>query len=601
MHLLRRILLVIAFGALAAAMPARTAHAQVGSEHIVAFDVTMALRADGALAVNEAISYDFGVVPHHGIFRDLVVRETYDAHHDRRYTIEGLRVVGPNNSAIAVKTTHEGGYLHVRIGDPNRTVTGEHFYLISYVVRGAPLTFADHDELYWDAIGNQWPVSIARATILVRAPAPITKVACFAGPNRSSLPCDRATHKATTATFVQSDLNANEGVTIVLALPKGTIQPPPEPILERRRTLGEAFAVRPNTVGPPGVLALLAIGAVVLVVWRRGRDRRYTGSAVDAAMGNVTGEEEPQGLMPAPAGPVEFIPPDGIRPGQVGTLADEHANVLDVTATIVDLAVRGWLTITDISEGDYQLAATQNAGKGTLLPYETMLMNDLFASGPEVKLSDLKYEFRSELHAVQSALYDDVVTQGWYRTRPDRSRAIWLGIGLLVVLAGIGLTILTAWASSFGIVPLAIVLAGVALMACAGRIPSRTGKGSAMLSRVRGFRRLFDEGEQDTREHFAEQHGIFSEYLPYAIVFGCTKKWAKVFQGLDAEALGASGWYSGPNALDAFVLASAMDNFGTVATGTLYASMPSSSSSGFSGFSGGFSGGGGGGGGGGSW
>src|SRR6185436_2262714 len=216
--------------------------------------------------------------------------------------------------------------------------------------------------------------------------------------------------------------------------------------------------------------------------------------------------------------------------------------------------------------------ATQNAGKGTLLPYETMLMNDLFASGPEVKLSDLKYEFRSELHAVQSALYDDVVTQGWYRTRPDRSRAIWLGIGLLVVLAGIGLTILAAWASSFGIVPLAIVLAGVVLMACAGRIPSRTGKGSAMLSRVRGFRRLFDEGEKDTREHFAEQHGIFSQYLPYAIVFGCTKKWAKVFQGLDAEALGASGWYSGPNALDAFVLASAMDNFGTVATGTLYAS-----------------------------
>ena len=80
-----------------------------------------------------------------------------------------------------------------------------------------------------------------------------------------------------------------------------------------------------------------------------------------------------------------------------------------------------------------------------------------------------------------------------------------------------------------------------------------------------------------------------------------SKKWAKVFQGLDAEALGATQWYSGPNALDAFVLASAMDNFGTVATGTLYASMPSSSSSGFSGFSGGFSGGGGGGGGGGSW
>jgi hypothetical protein len=435
MHMLRRVLLVIVFGALAAAGSAGSAHAQTGGEHITSFNVIMTLRSDGALAVNEAISYDFGAVAHHGIFRDLVVRETYDAHHDRRYTIEALRVVADNNAAVAVKTTHEGGYLHVRIGDPNQTVTGEHSYEISYVVRGAPLTFGDHDELYWDAIGNQWPVGIEHATVGVRAPAPITKIACFTGPVRSSLPCDGATRNANTAMFRQSNLSANEGVTIVVALPKGTIQPPPEPILERRRTLGEAFAIRPNTVAPAGVLALLAIGAVIFVVWRRGRDRRYSGSAVDAALGNVTGEEERQGLLPAAPGPVEFIPPDGIRPGQVGTLADEHANVLDVTATIVDLAVRGWLTITDISEGDYQLAATQNAGKGTLLPYETMLMNDLFASGPEVKLSDLKYEFRSELHAVQSALYDDVVTQGWYRTRPDRSRAIWVGIGVLVVLA----------------------------------------------------------------------------------------------------------------------------------------------------------------------
>ena len=139
-------------------------------------------------------------------------------------------------------------------------------------------------------------------------------------------------------------------------------------------------------------------------------------------------------------------------------------------------------------------------------------------------------------------------------------------------------------------------------MACAGRIPSRTGKGSAMLSRVRGFRRLFDEGEQDTREHFAEQHGIFSRVLAVRDRVRLHRRSGRRrSKDSTPKQLGATQWYSGPNALDAFVLASAMDNFGTVATGTLYASMPSSSSSGFSGFSGGFSGGGGGGGGGGSW
>ena len=109
----------------------------------------------------------------------------------------------------------------------------------------------------------------------------------------------------------------------------------------------------------------------------------------------------PSATTPAPrngsrsgarTGPVEFVPPDGVLPGQVGTLVDEHANLVDVTATIVDLAVRGWLTITDLgADNDYELTATQVAGKGTLLPYETELMNALFGSRPDVKLSDLKY------------------------------------------------------------------------------------------------------------------------------------------------------------------------------------------------------------------
>ena len=67
--------------------------------------------------------------------------------------------------------------------------------------------------------------------------------------------------------------------------------------------------------------------------------------------------------------PVEFVPPDGIRPGQVGTLIDEQANPLDVTATIIDLAVRGYLKITEIpKEGwfgkpDWQLAPAQGRAK----------------------------------------------------------------------------------------------------------------------------------------------------------------------------------------------------------------------------------------------
>ena len=572
------------------------APAQSFGEHVANYDVAMRLQRDGALLTDERITYDFGAVPKHGIFRDLVESETYDSHFDRHYRISDVTVTA-DNAPAPVQLSHTGRYLHVRIGDPDVTVTGVHSYRITYRVSGAATTFPDHQELNWDAIGNQWPVSIDHATVTVATPAAITRVACYTGVQFSQLACDKVSHHGSTATFSQAGLGANAGVTVVVGLPSGAIVPNPEPILVHDRTIVDAFAVRANTLAPAIAVALLAMGSALWLAWRRGRDRRFAGSAVDAAFGNTTGEEERVGLGREDVGPVEFVPPDGVLPGQVGTLADEHANLVDVTATIVDLAVRGWLTIADLDD-DYELTATQVAGKGTLLPYEKELMDALFGSGPTVKLSDLKYKFRAKLSVIQGAMYVDSVTQGWYRIRPDRTRQRWVAIAIGLLLVAVAATVVVALGSSFGLVPLGLVLGAITLLALAGRMPSRTGKGSAMFSRVRGFRRLFDEGDQGLREKFAEQHDVFSKYLPYAIVFGCTDKWARVFSQLDAEQLGTS-WYRGATPFNAVLLASSINHFGTVATGTLYASQPSSSSS--SGFGGGFSGGGGGGGGGGSW
>jgi uncharacterized membrane protein len=225
-------------------------------------------------------------------------------------------------------------------------------------------------------------------------------------------------------------------------------------------------------------------------------------------------------------------------------------------------------------------------------------MDALFGAGPDVKLSDLKYKFRTQLKVIQNSMYDDVVTQGWFRVRPDRTRQRFAALAVFTLLVAVGITVVVGVLTSYALVPVGLVLGAVTLLAAANRMPARTGKGSAMFSRVRGFRRLFDEGDQGLREKFAEQHEIFSQYLPYAIVFGCTDKWARVFADLDAEQL-QTNWYRGNAPFNALLLASSIDHFGTVATGTMYASQPSSSSS--SGFGGGFSGGGGGGGGGGSW
>jgi uncharacterized membrane protein YgcG len=597
-------LLVVAILVLLPQVGTHAAGAQTSSDEAIrGFGVVITIERNGTLHIRESITYDFGHTAHHGLLRDLVERELYNGTHDRRYRIDLEGVSADRGASSAVRRSTRGSYLHLRIGDPNHTITGIHHYELLYTVRGAPLTFADHDELNWDPIGSQWPVPIQNAQVTVRAPAAIGRVACYAGPPGSALPCDGASSADTYAAFLQRSLAPGSGLTIVVALPKGTIQPPPAPILETRKTVAGSFAVTPLTAGLTTAVTAAGIGLVITLATRRGRDRRFTGSAVDAAMGNASGAEEPAPILGREPEPVEFVPPDGIRPGQVGTLLDEHANLLDVTASIVDLAVRGWLTIKELEperharHPDYELAATPVAGSGELLAYEETLLHELFDDHATVNLSDLKYQFRSSLTKIQTALYNDTVAQGWYRFRPDRTRTNWVAIATLELVVAGSATVIVASATSFGLVPLGFVATGLALLVAAGRMPARTGKGTAMLSRVRGFRRLFDEGEEDARAHFAEQHDIFSQYLPYAIVFGCTHKWAKAFEGIAADQLETS-WFTGTQPFDALVLASAIDHFGTAATGTMYASMPSSS--GASGF-GGFSGGGGGGGGGGSW
>ena len=127
-------------------------------------------------------------------------------------------------------------------------------------------------------------------------------------------------------------------------------------------------------------------------------------------------------------------------------------------------------------------------------------------------------------------------------------------------------------------------------------MPRRTARGTAVLRRVTGFRRFIEDSEKE-RARFAERRHLFSEYLPYAIVFGATEKWAKAFAGLDGE-LPEVSWYGGSNSFTASSFSSSMDGFAVTTAGTI-ASTPSGSGS--SGFGGGSSGGGGGGGGGGSW
>jgi len=581
---------------------ARQAGAQ-SAEVIHRYGVAIQIEQDDSIVVKETIDYDFGTAQRHGIFRDIPTTLRYDDAHDRTYPLDVLSVTGSPGTPVQYETQDAGaGTTRIRIGDPDGTITGRHTYVITYRMGGALNRFPDHDELYWNAIGPDWSVPIQQAKVTVSAPGPIDRIACYGGPAGSSLPCEKSALKGGAASFTQGSLDPYDAFTVVVGLPKGIVAEP-APILTERWTLGRSFTATPLTVGGSLFLAALVVGGFGRMVWRAGRDRRYRGSQVDVLMGAPA--ETPEQVVPLfegdASGPVEFAPPIGLRPGQIGTLVDEVANPLDVTASVIDLAVRKYLVIEEIpkkgwfGKPDWKLTKLKDPDR-ELLEYERELLDGLFEDGREVELSNLRTKFVSRLHRVQEALYRDAVGQRWFAGRPDRIRGRWVAVGIGVLVAGAVLEFAAVRWTRLALLPLAVILAGLLLIVGARWMPRRTATGTGLVRRIRGFRTVIATAETNMAR-FAEKENLFTRYLPYAIVFGLTEKWARAFEVL-GEPPPDTSWYVSSNAFAYGAFSDAMDGFTVTTAGTI-ASTPSGS--GGSGFGGGSAGGGGGGGGGGSW
>jgi uncharacterized membrane protein len=578
------------------------AWARSAQEVIHDYTVEIQILPDGDLGITETIDYDFGSELHHGIFRTIPTRFYRDEVYDRVYRIEDVSVTASARAPSDTEISQEGTSTVIRIGDSDVEISGRHTYAIAYRVEGALNAFAEHDELYWNAIGDEWAVPIERAEVTVHAPTDIRRVTCFQGYAGATESC-RAKQKGETAMFSTGrTLQPFEGLSIVVAIPKGAVAEP-KPILDERWSAGRAFSLNAGTMIAAAALVAVLGGALFRMWSREGRDRRFLGSPIDQVMSTTSGEDE---TVPLGEGdfeaPVEFAPPEGVRPGQIGTILDERANVIDVTATIVDLAGRGFLLIQEIprhglfSKADWTVIRLEK-DEAELLTYEKKLLDGLFRDGKEVKVSELKTTFAERLHGVEESLYEDAMREKWFRARPDHVRTRWAGRGVLLTVVGAGLTFVLARWTHWGLVGIPVILAGVALALMARWMPARTAKGTAMLRRIRGFRRVIATAETHM-SRWAEEENVFTRYLPYAIVFGLTRKWAKAFEDLGLQP-DTSSWYVGPHPFTALAFADSIDGFAVTTGGTLASTPAASGSSGFGG--GGFSGGGGGGGGGGSW
>lgn len=578
--------------------PVGTAHAQDTGWTIERFHAAIAIQPDAAMLVTESIEVDFGTLQRHGIFREVPVRYAYNKEYERVYNLRVLSVENGGGQPWPYEVERNGANTRIRVGDPDRTISGRQTYEITYRVENALNAFETHDELFWNVNGAGWPVPTLRTSATVTLPGGLEQGACFQGYAGSTEPCRMTLTTDVHEYAATEQLQPGQQLTIVAGIRKGAIAEPRVELERKPRDPSRFFeTINAFTVGGSVILFLGSIGLLAGTWWRRGRDRRYT--SIYYLTEDPTEEIRP--LLQRHPIVVEFEPPEGLKPAQMGLLLDERADTKDVTATIVDLAVHGVLTITEVPKKgifgskDWLLTRKRTDLDG-LEEYERQVFDGLFDDGDEVKLSSLKNKFYKHLQDAQTALYRQAARDKWFHGNPDTVRNIWRGVGVAVIVLGVAVTAGLGYLFGAGLVGLPILLAGVVLVIAGGAMPRRTAHGSELLRRVLGFRQYITTAETD-RQRFNEKANIFAEYLPYAIVFGAVDRWARAFRDIDTTAATAA-WYYGASSLDAHSFSRNLEGFSSSVSGTI-TSTPSSSGS--SGFSGGSAGGGGGGGGGGSW
>ncbi len=561
---------------------------------ITSFHSDITIAPNSSLTIKEDIQVDFGSLQKHGIFRTIPLRYRYDDSHDRYYALEVMSVTDGSRPVTHSDSIDSDNYV-IKIGDPNNLVTGPNRYVITYAVVGVMNSFTDHDELFWNVDGALWPVPKRSVTATVNLPSnAFQKAACYQGPTGSQESCTYVSSEPAVSFTSTRQLGSGEQMSIVTALNKGAVTVPPPMLESRKRQFPkDAFDINPLTVGLSLLIAIAGIGLVAWNWWEHGRDRAYL---TQYYLTNDT-REGAEPLFHHDPVVVEFEPPKNMRPAQLGLILDEHADAKDVTATIVDLAVRGYLTISEVP-GQTEWTFTLKAGeRAALMPYEKTILDGLFASRQLVKLSELKGTFAPTVKLVESQVYGDAMARKLFTTRPDTARAEWGCLGLAVIIGGIAISVALGLAFGLGLIGGAIVLTGLVLTITFPFMPQRTAGGRDVLQHTLGFR-LYMTTAEKYRQQFAAKAQIFTQLLPYAIVFGCVSMWAKAFEGIDTT--GVNSWYLGTGPFQAALLASSLQSMNaTISSAITYTPPSAGSSSGFGG--GGFSGGGGGGGGGGSW
>jgi len=531
-------------------------------------DVVVTIEPDGGVLVDETIVANFEVEKR-GIIRQIPVR--YEAGmHLYELGFDLLGVTDENGQDREVKVSRKRNSVSIRIGNANRYLTGRQVYHLRYRVTRALLWEDDRVVLRWNAIGHEWEVPTRAASIRIVPPAGTDPAAAFHDAWTGTWGSRGRDFTSSgepdgTVTYEVGALRPREGVTIEVSLP-GDAVARPGPIQRASLWLADNL-----------VYALWPL--VLFSCWgfwqRRGRDLGDSGSIA-----------------------VQYDAPDGMSPGEVGTILDQKVDGRDISATIIDLAVRGFLSIeqeksTKLSGGD-KITFRRGATGAKPRPHEALILDNIFAKGETAKMDGLT-DFHAIIPKLQKMIYESLSKEGYFDGNPSTVRGKFAALAILAVLGLFtvaGFMQLVALGRLFP-VPLIIslILSLVTVIVFSRAMPRRTSKGRRAWEHIAGLEEYIRRAEADSIAS-AEKRGVFERLLPFAMIFGVADRWAKAFEGI-YEA--PPEWFSGQGGdltSTVWLVSSLNHSSNTMRAGMYVPPRSSGSGSGGGWSSGGFSGGG---------
>lgn len=481
-------------------------------------------------------------------------------------------------------------------------VKGIQTYQFTYTLRDVTKDFGDHQEFYWDTNGTEWLQPFRYLITTVHLDPSIRSaftgdVACYQGAVGSKTKCESNIEKDGSVIFkaVGHDelgvtniiapiiLGQGENVTMVMKFRSDTFAPAPEPFSNK-------VAI--------GLIVLCVVGAIAAV--------RIKLSYGRSAKGRGT-------IIP------EYLPPKGVSVLLASEISGTKPKA--ISAQIIDLAVRHKLSLTEFKEKKFFGESTKY--RATLLNVDDLddaelgIVSDLFSSiepGTTYTFEKTDVSTGQKLEKRLKLVSKTAVSESY---RSVNKKAVLVLNVILVGLVAIAVGAFIPLVSDdnyFVALWVAVLVSGVIsfviVMSIASRMHPLTEKGREEKDYLEGLKMYIQLAEADRLKVLQSPQGaektavdtgdnaqlvkLYERVLPYAVLFGYEKEWAKELAIRYDQAGSQPGWYNGTSAFNAATFASAVSGFSSTATSF---SSPSSSSS--SGFGGGGSGGGGGGGGGG--